>query len=282
MAHRNVIDRFIDVDKEPTKTLLPIEGYEKKPLVSLADAVAPIETPIHNLKTMVWSAERNCRNPSDGLTPDESASIHLYTMESPEGHDNFYALLNEKLRSEKRNDLKSWYSYMKLFLTALYKLPSIKKTVWRGVARNLNDKYQKDEGHIWWGVSSCTETMEVLEKFVGGEKVRTIFMIECINGKAIKPHSHYKEENEIILMPGTYLHVVSKWSPTSGLYMIHLREETPPFPFLASPLDTSLSSSSMDTLPLEKLTISKTKQSNNQTASVQSYGESFFSFPLTF
>ena len=46
--------------KSLLKLLTPIEGYEKKPLVSLKEAVAPIDTPIHNLKTMVWTAERNC------------------------------------------------------------------------------------------------------------------------------------------------------------------------------------------------------------------------------
>jgi hypothetical protein len=51
--------------------------------------------------------------------------------------------------------------------------------------------------------------IKVLEKFVGGADVRTIFMIECIKGKAIKPHSHYKEENEIILMTGTYMSLVN-------------------------------------------------------------------------
>jgi hypothetical protein len=44
--------------------------------------------------------------------------------------------------------------------------------------------------------------------------------------------------------------------------MIQLREETPPFPFLTSPLNTSLSSSSIDTPPLKKLTIPKANQPN--------------------
>jgi hypothetical protein len=70
MAQSNVIDRFTDAGKEPIKTLLPIEGYEKKALVSLKEAVASIETPIRNLNTMVWTAERNCEAPSDGLTPE--------------------------------------------------------------------------------------------------------------------------------------------------------------------------------------------------------------------
>jgi hypothetical protein len=186
----------------------------------------------------------------------------------------FYTLLNERLRSEKRSDLSSWHSYLKLFLTALYKLPSIKKAIWRGIRGDVSHLYQKD--YIWWGVSSCTETMEAMEKFVGRKGVRTLFMIECINGKSIQSHSHHKGENEIILMPGTYLRVIGKWSPATGLHMIHLQEEIPPHPLLASPLDSSPSSSSVDTRPLKKLTISKPSQSNNQAASTQSHSKSFF------
>ncbi|CAF3675920.1 unnamed protein product [Rotaria sordida] len=209
MSQGKIINRFIDADKEPTKTLTPIEGYEKKDLVPVENAMAEIEPPIHNLRTMVWTAKRNSRNPSDGLTSDESASIHLYTLEWPEIHQSVYTLLNEKLRSEKRSELQSWYSYLKLFLTALYKLPSLKKTIWRGIHGNVFDLYQED--FIWWGISSCTETMKVMEKFVGRSGIRTLFMIECINGKAIKSHSFYKDENEILLMPGTYLRVIDKW-----------------------------------------------------------------------
>ena len=103
MSQGNVINRFTDADKEPTKTLTPIEGYEKKDLVSLENALSEIEPPVHSLQTMVWTAKRNSRNPSDGLTSNESASIHIYTLEWPEAHQSIYTLLNEKLRSEKRN-----------------------------------------------------------------------------------------------------------------------------------------------------------------------------------
>jgi hypothetical protein len=277
MAQGNVITRFIDADEEPTKTLTPIKGYEKKDLVSLEKAVTEIEPPIHDLDTMVWTAKRNSRNPTDSLTSDESASIHLYTLEWPEVHQSVYSLLNQKLRSEDRKDLKSWHSYLKLFLTALHKLPSLKKTVWRGIRGDVSGFYQED--FIWWGVSSCTETMKVMERFVGRSGVRTIFMIDCINGKAIKSHSFYKDENEIILMPGTYLRVIDKWSPADDLYMIRLQEETPPCQLVASPFN---SSSAVDTLPLNKLTISKTNQPNYQGASAQSYGNSFHIFSYFF
>jgi hypothetical protein len=119
MAEKNITGRFMDADKEPIHTLTPLTGYEKKDLVTLEEAVTSIETPIHNLSAMVWTAKRNSRNPSDGLSSDESASIESYTMEWPEDHDSLYALLNKRLRSEKRNDLKEWFSYLKLFLTAL-------------------------------------------------------------------------------------------------------------------------------------------------------------------
>ncbi len=39
----HVSSRFIDADNEPTKTLLPIEGYEKYPLVSIEEAIKPVK-----------------------------------------------------------------------------------------------------------------------------------------------------------------------------------------------------------------------------------------------
>ncbi|CAF5067806.1 unnamed protein product, partial [Rotaria sp. Silwood1] len=39
MSKNSTIDRYLDAGEEPTQTLLPIEGYEKKPLVSLEEAV---------------------------------------------------------------------------------------------------------------------------------------------------------------------------------------------------------------------------------------------------
>ncbi|CAF1405104.1 unnamed protein product [Rotaria sordida] len=92
-----------------------------------------------------------------------------------------------------------------------------------------------------------------MEQFVGKSGVRTLFNIECINGKAIRAHSHYKKESEILLLPGTYLRVVGKWSPAKDLYIIHLRETSAPRPFLEPPfalatLDTSVPTASATTM----------------------------------
>ncbi|CAF4493086.1 unnamed protein product [Rotaria socialis] len=63
-------DRFYDMASVPRRILLPIQGFEKMPLVSL----------IPDVEQMVWIAEQNCSKPKDGLTNDAFASIMLYTM----------------------------------------------------------------------------------------------------------------------------------------------------------------------------------------------------------
>ena len=259
MAERMAPSRFLDAGEESDQTLAPIKGYEQVSLVSLKEAVQPIKSLLYDVDAMVETARRNSRKPKDDLTVDESAAIHLYTMQWPDPHPSLYTTLNQRLRSKNRNTLTSWFLYLKLFLTALYKLPSYKGTVWRGVRGNLNDQY--DEDHIWWGASSCTETMKTMETFVGAEGVRTIFNIECINGKSILNHSYFREENEILLMPGSYFQVVDKWMPAKDLYIIHLREKIPPYETIALPFEQS--SPSIKTSSIEKLTISTEKKSTS-------------------
>ena len=275
MAERMVPSRFLDAGEESDQTLAPIKGYEKAPLVSLKEAVQPIGSLLYDVDAMVETARRNSRKPADGLTVEESAAIHLYTMQWSEPHLSLYTALNQKLRSKNRNTLVSWFLFLKLFFTALYKLPSFKGTIWRGVRGNLSDQY--DEDHIWWGASSCTETMKTMEAFAGSEGVRTIFTIECITGKVIQKHSYFKEENEILLMPGSYFQVVDKWMAAKDLYMIHLREKIPPYETIAPPFEQS--SPSINTPSVEKLKISTEKKSSStgKIASAKSQGN-FFPF----
>ena len=207
--------RFLDASEEPNQVLLPIRGYEKEPLLSLEEATQPLDQVLNDLDMMVDTAKRNSKKPADGLSSNESAAIHLYTMQWSKPHLSLYTTLNNILRSERREPLEPWFRYLKLVLTALYKLPSLKRTIWRGVRGNLSDQYQDDQ--IWWGFSSCTESVEVMEQFIGKSGVRTLFSIECINGKAIRPHSYYKKENEILLMPGTYFSRCGQMEPVRRL-----------------------------------------------------------------
>jgi hypothetical protein len=242
----------------------------------LEEAVEPIKSLLDDVDSMVQIAKLNSKTPTDGLTPDESGAIHLYTMQWPESHPSLYTILNQSLRTKNRDTLISWFLFLKLFFTALYKLPSLKGVIYRGVRGNISDQYKED--HFWWGASSCTETMNVMETFVGSQGDRTIFNIECINGKSIQAHSFFKEENEILLMPGSYFQIVSKWKAAKGLYIIQLREKIPSYQTMAPPFD--LSSSSKITTSVEKLTISTEKKSiaSGKTAPAKPQSKSFSIF----
>ncbi len=215
---------------------LPLTGYAKLPLQTLEKAVEPLKSSFTNVLQSVYVAKQNTTNGTQGLTHDESASIQLYTLESNDG-PSFYQYLNRLLRAEDRFVLRPLFPYLKLFLTALFKLPSIKGTVWRGVRANVSRHYSEGECFTWWAVISCTQTIAVLESsvYVGTTGDRTIFSIEITNGRVVSEHSFFKEEEEIILLPGTYLKTVSKFSPGDGLTIIHLQEVIPPYQMLEPP-----------------------------------------------
>ena len=98
----------------------------------------------------------------------------------------------------------------------------------------MRKDYPKGATLIWWGFSSCTSTMDVLEneQFLGSTGTRTLFTIECTSGINIREHSFFKKEDEILLPPGRQFTVVSCLNQSGGLHMIQLKEIQPPYPFL--------------------------------------------------
>lgn len=119
------ITRLVSLGPDRTITrLLPISGYEKEPLVPLRLACQPLKGILNDeLDKFMKQALDNCKTPKDGLTQDESASIYLYTTEWTIREKSLYYVLNATLRDENRDKLRPWQSYLKLFLTAFYKLP---------------------------------------------------------------------------------------------------------------------------------------------------------------
>ena len=113
-----------NVREEPKQMLKPISGYEHEPLLSLEEACQPLEDIIDSeLRQNIIIAKMNSAEPENGLTPDESASIHLYTMEWDVREKSLYMILNQTLRMADRGKLRPWFKYLKLFLTAFFKLP---------------------------------------------------------------------------------------------------------------------------------------------------------------
>ena len=77
--------------------------------------------------------------------------------------------------------------------------------------------------------------MQTSSQCLGNQGLRTLFIIECENGKEIKEHSYLKDENEILLPPARYIEVLGKVNPAADLYLIHVREITPPYELISPP-----------------------------------------------
>jgi hypothetical protein len=233
--------RLVIPDSEQSKTLGPISGYAQEPFLSLAEACEPLIGIVQDILLYVSAAlERTPNEPPDGLTRDESAAIRLYTMDWIEVHERLCFILNISLNIPDREVLRPWFKYLKLFLTALAKIPCAPpQTVWRGVKTNISDEFPHEGQVIWWAFSSCTKTLTVLESdaYLGKMGQRTLFSIEVFNGRNIRAHSHFDIEDEILLLPGTCREVQSRFNPASDLYIIHLKQKIPEEILLEPPFE---------------------------------------------
>ena len=175
--------------------------------------------PSLNPKFKVW------RFPDEHLTQEEIAAIHLYTQAGP-----FYKDLSAKLRAEDREELRPYLFYLKLLLTARYKLPTINTQVYRGVDVCFSELEDCAKGCevIWWALSSCSLEVEVLQSVLPSNGGRTIFKVLCRNGVNIRRYSAIKRESEVILLPGTELRVESILSPAEGLTIVQMKQTDSP------------------------------------------------------
>jgi hypothetical protein len=79
----------------------------------------------------------------------------LFSLYDGMGENSFYQVLNRALRAEDRSSLKPWFANLKLFDTAAHKLPTVRKNLWRGVARDIAKNFKKGDEFTWWSISSC-------------------------------------------------------------------------------------------------------------------------------
>jgi hypothetical protein len=131
-----------------------------------------------------------------------------------------------------------------------------------GVKLDLNNRFLEGETRIWWGFSSCTDSVKVLqnEQFLGKSGARTMFAIESYSGKNIRNHSFHRGEDEILLLPARQFEVLSCLDSSNDLHIVQLKETELLYPLLepvhiANPVVLSDSSSTTETLtsPLEEL-----------------------------
>jgi hypothetical protein len=233
-ANAQRVLRITDIIQESLEFLAPIGGYENMPLVSLEKAVEPLVSILPAVQSHAYVAKQKCKKPADELTQDESASIMLYTMGWEPLDQCLYVVLNDTLRSSNRQQqLRPWYLYLRLFLNALYRLPPLRETTYRGVKADMAKGYNVGDTLVWWGFSSCTVSVGVLESnlFLGQMGARTMFTIQCETGRNIYNHSFYPSEDEILLLAASQFKVTSRLNQ-GDLCIIQLKETQPPFPLL--------------------------------------------------
>ncbi|CAF3667660.1 unnamed protein product [Rotaria sp. Silwood1] len=226
--------RISDIAKEPLEFFAPISGYGKMPLVSLEEAVKPLVDILPEVQSFAYVAKQRCKNPADSLTSDESASIMLYTMGWNQPEESLYAVLNDTLRSPNRQKtLKPWYLYIRLFLNALFRIPPLCETTYRGIKKDLSARYVKGNTIVWWAFSSSTKFVDVLQSdsFLGETGTRTMFSIQCQTARDISKHSYYPEEHEALLLAATQFEVTACLKQ-GDLRIIQLKETCPPHPLL--------------------------------------------------
>ena len=115
------------------------------------------------------------------------------------------------MREEDREILKPFFPYIKLLLTALYKLPAVRgDVVYRGLKGDHSKDYPEGSTQMWWAFSSTTRSIEVLtsDLFLGDAGPRTMLHIQDCDGFDITPYSAMKQqEKEVLLAPGTEVEV---------------------------------------------------------------------------
>jgi hypothetical protein len=99
---------------------------------------------------------------------------------------------------------------------------------------DLSAQYPRGTIITWWGFSSCTTSLEVLndDRFLGRTGTRTLFNIECQSAKSIKSFSFYPEEEEVLLPPGRQFQVIGCLNQGNGLHIIQMKEIQPKFPLI--------------------------------------------------
>merc|ERR1712232_645053 len=129
--------------------------------------------------------------------------------------------MGKLLRSAVRDGLVPYFGFLKLFLTALMKLPSYDGAVWRGVSEDLVDDYPEGATVVWWGISIFED-----DQFLSKKKKRTLFNIESPHwGKLIQKYSSFYAEAEVAIACGMVCKVMTIIKPAANLAVVHLRQD---------------------------------------------------------
>lgn len=116
---------------------------------------------------------------------------------------------------------------MNKFIRGQRYFPFFKGKGFRGVP-DFQDKnlYKKGEIVTWKGISSMTKNKEMAEMYTNENG--TLFEIELVSAKDISSASYFPCEDEIIVMPYSYLEVIDVKDQPGQTFYVYLREISAP------------------------------------------------------
>lgn len=204
--------------KDLREYFLAINSLADGSSVTLEQAVTPLIPVLPTIETYARLVKQKCASPADGLTPDESAAVMLYSMGWQPLNECLYIVLNTTLRSMNRQSLEPWSPYMKLLLNAAQRLPSTHLTVYRENGGDLSAQYVAGEQFTWWDFSLCATS---IDRF---RAAHTVFAIESHAVKDIRKHTYTSTDDTVLILPGTRFQVLECSSGSIGI-----REVQPSF-----------------------------------------------------
>ena len=101
----------------------------------------------------------------------------------------------------------------------MQKLPNTQINVWRGLNEGICKNWKIDDKSILCNPISCSLSENIIKESLGSNSM--LCFIEVINGKDISIYSHFPNQKEIILSPGTSLQVIQDRISSK---ILHLRE----------------------------------------------------------
>jgi hypothetical protein len=200
------MNRFIQIEYT-NKDFVVIDDYKNQPDSSLDSALKPVSLYVDQLDYYIKKAKKFRHFPSEHhVTEDESAAIYLYMDDW--GHQSLHRVLNQILQSNDRTKVKPWLGFLKIFNTALEKLPNVKDTIWRGLPVDLTEKLQENEELILCSLTSCSLSADVIKSCLSSNSV--LCCIDPLYGKDVCHYTPHANDQEVLLRPGTRLRVKSK------------------------------------------------------------------------
>lgn len=188
--------------------------------LSLESSLQGFLDEIDHLDHYIQQAKQLCNKSSEyNLTIDESAAIYLYTYEWNE--NSLQSVLNQALQSGIPIKIERWQEFWYLFINALKKLPTIQRTIWKGLPNDLVLTFDSSSDIVCWNITSGCLSEKMMKSMLHHDSI--LCSINVLQGKDIRAYTCDNSYEEILLLPGTHLRLNNRLSTVNRVCFEEIR-----------------------------------------------------------